>query len=71
MNYVFYIIYFNFQFIAALLSSFHSVIKEGINYNSNTSTEQMFATDVAVLIQTYHYSSEGPRQSTFTKIKNK
>lgn len=35
------------------------------------STEQASATEVAVLIQTYNYSSEGPGQSTFTKIMNR
>lgn len=69
---MFYIIYFNFQFIAALLSFFHSVIKKGINYNSpDMSIEEMSATEVAVLIQTHNYSSEGPGQSTFTKIMNR
>lgn len=35
------------------------------------STEQMSASEVAVLIQTYNYTLEGPRQSTFSKIMNR
>lgn len=31
----------------------------------------MSATEVAVLIQTYNYTLEGPGQSTFAKIMNK
>lgn len=46
--------------------------KKGINYNSpSMSTEQMSSSEVAVLIQMYNYTSEGPRQSTFTKIMNR
>lgn len=71
MNYVFYIIYFNLQFITVLLSFFSFSDKKRIIYNSpGLPTEQMSAREVAVLIQTYNYTLEGPGQPTFSKIMN-
>lgn len=72
MNYIFKKKnYFNLQFITVLSSFFSFSNKKGINYNSpGLPTEQMSASKVAVLIQTYNYTLEGPGQSILTKIMN-